>query len=251
MACGHPNDNALPISNSLKLINRYIDITLEEKNRMNLKLIRFGILGISLGLGGLAIATYFIRSAPKTFVQDSAQDSESCLPELGGPFRLIDQFGNTRTDKEFRGKYQLIYFGYSYCADICPLGLQNISAALKRLGTDLSHFVPIFITIDPKRDDVENLSLYAQNWHSSFIFLTGTPQQLAPVFKAYKVYASKVNPQETTREDYVMDHSTLIYLMDREGKLIDFFPHSTPSDKIFEKLQKHLISEIKTGKNSS
>lgn len=207
---------------------------------MNLRLIRLGILGTALGLGILAIGSYYVRSTPKSFVQDAT----SHLPDLGGPFRLVDQFGKTRTDQEFRGKYMLLYFGYSYCPDVCPMGLQNISAALQSLGTDLGNIVPIFITIDPERDDVKNLNLYAQNWHSSFIFLTGTPKELDPVMKAYKVYTSKVKP-EGTEADYIMDHSALIYLIDREGNFIDFFPHTTNPAQIANKIRKHLLKEMK------
>lgn len=206
---------------------------------MNLRLIRGGILGTALGLGILAVGSYYVRSTPKSFVQDTT----SHLPDLGGPFRLVDQFGKTRTDQEFRGKYMLIYFGYSYCPDVCPMGLQNISAALQSLGTDLGRIVPIFITIDPERDDVKNLNLYAQNWHSSFIFLTGTPQELDPVMKSYKVYTSKVKP-EGTEADYIMDHSALIYLIDREGNFIDFFPHTTNPAQIANKIRKHLLEEM-------
>lgn len=206
---------------------------------MNLRLIRGGILGTALGLGILAVGSYYVRSTPKSFVQDTT----SHLPDLGGPFRLVDQFGKTRTNQEFRGKYMLIYFGYSYCPDVCPMGLQNISAALQSLGTDLGRIVPIFITIDPERDDVKNLNLYAQNWHSSFIFLTGTPQELDPVMKSYKVYTSKVKP-EGTEADYIMDHSALIYLIDQEGNFIDFFPHTTNPAQIANKIRKHLLEEM-------
>lgn len=205
---------------------------------MAIKHIRLGIMSLALGLGCVAgIYTYMKREA-HTYVQDTPRQ----LPNLGAPFRLTDQFGKIRTTQEFRGKYMLLYFGYSFCPDICPLGLQNISAALKKLGTDLDQVVPIFITIDPERDDVKSLNLYAQNWHSSFIMLTGSQKELNPVIKGFKVYAVKVKP-EGTKADYVMDHSSLVYLLDRQGNFIDFFPHSTPPNIIAQKIQEHLTAE--------
>jgi cytochrome oxidase Cu insertion factor (SCO1/SenC/PrrC family) len=217
-----------------------IDTTKEGKNRMNLRLIRLGILGTAIGMGAIALAAYYMQSKEKTYMKDTPTN----LPDLGGSFRLVDQFGKTRTSQEFRGKYMLVYFGYTYCPDVCPMGLQNITAALNGLGRDISRIVPIFITIDPERDDVKNLSLYAPNWHSSFVFLTGTDQQLAPVLKSFKVYTSKVKP-EGTEADYLMDHSALIYLMDRQGKFVDFFPHTTSPAVIANKIRKHLMDEMK------
>lgn len=206
---------------------------------MNARLVKLGLIGTLIGLAIVAVVGYYIQGTPKGYVQDT----EARLPDLGGPFRLVDQFGKTRTDKEFRGKYMLIYFGYSYCPDICPMGLQNISAALLSLGTDIGHITPIFITIDPERDDVKNLGIYAQNWHTSFVFLTGSSEQLDPVYRSFKVYTSKVKP-EGTEADYLMDHSALIYLIDREGKFIDFFPHTTNPAEIAQKIRKHLLAEF-------
>lgn len=199
---------------------------------MTTRWIRLGLIGCSIALGGIAGLTQYIRKTPKNYVQDTPTH----LPDLGGSFRLKDQFGAIRTDQEFRGKYMLIYFGYSFCPDICPMGLQNITAALRHLKKSVDRLVPIFITIDPERDDVESLRLYAQNWHSSFVMLTGTQQQLDPVLKAFKVYAQKMTP-EGTQADYVMDHSALIYLMDRQGKFIAFFPHTTPGEEMAKKIQ--------------
>jgi len=152
------------------------------------------------------------------------------MPQIGGHFTLIDQHGAHRSTTEFLGKYMLIYFGYSFCPDICPLGLQNMSGALTILGRDLDDVVPIFVTIDPERDTVGNLKIYATNFHSKFIMLTGAPQEVSPVLKSYKVYAAKAKP-DGTMADYLMDHSTLIYLMDREGHFMKSFPHTiAPED---------------------
>lgn len=153
------------------------------------------------------------------------------IPRIGGDFTLTDQHGIRRSTTEFRGKYRLIYFGYSFCPDICPLGLQNMSGALSILGRDLDEVVPIFVTIDPERDTVENLKIYATNFHSKFIMLTGTAQEVESVLKSYKVYAARAKP-DGTMADYLMDHSTLIYLMDREGHFMKSFPHTTPPEEL-------------------
>lgn len=204
---------------------------------MNFRYIRLGALGVAFGLGILGVAAYYFNSAPKSYVTSVTERS---LPNLGGAFKLIDQFGKVRTDKEFKGKFMLIYFGYTFCPDVCPLGLQNISKAFDKLITDLDHIVPLFITIDPERDTVDNLKIYAQNWHSSFIMLTGTQEEINTVLKAYKVYAVKAKP-DGTMADYLMDHSALVYLVDPSGKFVDYFPHTTEPDEIVKIIQKHLI----------
>lgn len=202
---------------------------------MTLKYIRLGILGLALALGILGALTYYFKITPKNYV--GAQTTKF-LPNLGDPFRLTDQFGKIRTDDEFRGKFMLVYFGYTFCPDVCPLGLQNITAGLAQLGRDIEKVVPIFITIDPARDTVENLQIYAQSWHSSFVMLTGEKSEIDPVLKAYKVYAVKAKP-DGTMADYLMDHSALVYLMDPTGKLVDYFPHTTEPDEMARIIRKH------------
>lgn len=205
---------------------------------MNLKYVRLGILGAALGLGVLGGFTYYFKVAPKSYVSTG---TAKALPNLGGPFQLTDQFGKTRTNEDFKGKFMLLYFGYTFCPDVCPLGLQNITEGLNQLGRDIDQIVPIFVTIDPERDTVENLKIYASNWHTSFVMLTGTKEQLNPVLKSYKVYAVKAKP-DGTMADYLMDHSALVYLVDREGKFVDYFPHTTEPDKIAKIIQKHLLA---------
>lgn len=202
---------------------------------MTLKYIRLGILGLAGALAVLGAFTYYFKITPKSYVSAS---TTKVLPNLGGPFKLTDQFGKIRTNEEFRGKFMLVYFGYTFCPDVCPLGLQNMTAGLTQLGRDIEKVVPIFITIDPARDTVENLQIYAQNWHSSFIMLTGEEKEINPVLKAYKVYAVKAKP-DGTMADYLMDHSALVYLMDRNGKLVDYFPHTTEPDEMAKIIRNH------------
>lgn len=210
---------------------------------MNLRLVRLWLAGLAIGAVIFGGAALYINRQNINF----SQEQSTSLPNLGGPFTLTDQFGKTRTDVEFRGKYMLVYFGYTFCPDVCPLGLRNISSAIDLLGRDIDQVVPIFITIDPERDTPESLNSYASTVHSSFVFLTGTQNQLDPVIKSYNVYAAKARPDGTIA-DYVMDHSSLVYLMSREGKLIDFFPHTEDPKKIADRISRFLVKDIKKAK---
>lgn len=169
--------------------------------------------------------------------------------DIGGDFSLTDQSGSIKTPEDFKGKYMLVYFGYAFCPDICPMGLYNISQALKILKNDRDQVVPIFITIDPERDTIEALKTYGQNFDPNFVMLTGSEKNIQKAIKAYHVYAKKTKPQGTSAA-YLMDHSTLVYLMDREGKFITHFPHNTPPQEMAKNILKHLVKDIKINKRS-
>lgn len=192
-----------------------------------------------IGFACLLLIYYQLEHQTAVTVQDRPGQG---IPQIGGDFSLNDQHGMKRSTSEFRGKYQLIYFGYSFCPDICPLGLQNMSGALNAMGRDLDDVVPIFVTVDPERDTVENLKIYASNFHPKFLMLTGTPEEIAPVLKNYKVYAAKAKP-DGTMADYLMDHSTLIYLMDRDGHFLKSFPHTTSPQELGKAVTTILAAE--------
>lgn len=158
---------------------------------------------------------------------------------IGGDFKLVDHTGKTRTNKEFHGKYMMVYFGYRYCPDICPTALATITETLNALGPKAAHIQPIFITIDPERDSVADLAEFIPNFHSSFIALTGNAEQIESARKAYKVFAQKAEYIEGT-DNYVMDHSSIIYVMDRQGHLVAHFNHATPSEHIVKALRRYL-----------
>jgi protein SCO1/2 len=162
---------------------------------------------------------------------------ETGTAKIGGAFKLVDQNGVIRTDIDFRGKYMLIYFGYSFCPDICPTALYNIAEALEMLGDKGQEIQPIFITIDPDRDTVDALSSYMQNYPQQFIALTGEDGAIKAAMDAYGVYASKVEREDSN--DYLIDHSSIVYLMDRQGRFLSHFSHNTMPDKIVEILRKH------------
>jgi protein SCO1/2 len=154
---------------------------------------------------------------------------------IGGPFTLTDQDGKTVTDAQYRGKYMLVYFGYTYCPDLCPTGLQSIAHALDQLGPDAAKVKPIFITIDPARDTPAKLKEYDASFHPDIVGLTGTPEQIASVAKEYQVYYKR--GEQVDEHDYIMDHSSLIYLMDPQGKFITTFDEEADPVSIVKTLQ--------------
>ena len=156
---------------------------------------------------------------------------------IGGPFALIDHTGRLRTDADFRGKFLLIYFGYSYCPDICPTDLQQIGLALDGLGAAAEAVQPIFITVDPERDTAAHLADYVSMFHPRLIGLTGSAEQIRSVALAYRVYYAKYPPDS---RDYVIDHSSFVYLVDQSGKYIGFLPSGTAAERIIEMVSPHL-----------
>jgi protein SCO1/2 len=156
---------------------------------------------------------------------------------VGGPFTLTDQAGHQRTDKDFRGKLMLVYFGFTYCPDVCPTDLQAIALALDKLGPDAEAVQPIFITVDPERDTTTHLADYVPLFHPRLIGLTGDAEAIRKVADAYKVYYARV-PLGTG--DYTVDHTAYIYLMDRDGSYLGFFPPGTSADRMVEIIKPRL-----------
>ena len=153
---------------------------------------------------------------------DGGQVRSSGEARIGGDFELTSHTGATVKDADFRGKYMLIFFGFTFCPDVCPTELQIITAALEELGPDAEKIQPIFVTIDPERDTPEAMATYVGHFHPSMMGLTGTPEQIDTIAKAYRVYYKKVDDPSSAAE-YPMDHSAIVYLMDPEGKFVKHF----------------------------
>src|SRR5215470_5874987 len=172
-----------------------------------------GLIALFLGFVVLlGVLAYDFRS----FFPSSLQSEQVAPVSIGGAFTLVDQNGAARRPEDFRGKLMLIYFGYTFCPDACPTALQDMSHAIDLLGPKGDAVQPIFITIDPARDTVEQMKLYASNFHPRLIALTGTAEQIAQAAKAYRVYYEK--SRSSSGSDYLMDHTVYIYLMGRDGK---------------------------------
>ena len=157
--------------------------------------------------------------------------------QVGGPFTLTDQTGKQRSDTDFRGKLMIVYFGYTYCPDVCPTDLMAITQALDALGPAAEGVQPVFITIDPERD-TKLLADYVSAFHRSLMGLTGSPEEIRKVANSYKAFYVKV--QDERSRDYSIDHAGVIYLIGRNGEYLGFMPPQTNPDRLTEVLRKNL-----------
>jgi protein SCO1/2 len=153
---------------------------------------------------------------------------------VGGPFRLTDQDGKPRASSDFAGRYQLIYFGYTNCPDVCPTTLGVIAEALDKMGVDANRIVPLFITIDPGHDTPAILKQYVKAFGPQFVGLTGSQDQISAVEKSYRVYAGK---KQLEGGKYGFDHSSVIYLMGPDGKLVTFYDELISPDDLAKDLK--------------
>ncbi|WP_247530605.1 SCO family protein [Bradyrhizobium sp. 199] len=160
---------------------------------------------------------------------------------VGGPFELIDQTGKVRSDRDFRGRLMLVYFGFTYCPDLCPTDLMAIGQALEQLGPDADAVQPVFITLDPERDTAEHLAEYVPLFHPRLLGLTGSPDAIGAASDAYKVYFAKIAIGKDG-VDYTIDHTSFIYLMDADGKYLGFFPPGTSAERIVEIIRPRLAT---------
>jgi cytochrome oxidase Cu insertion factor (SCO1/SenC/PrrC family) len=160
--------------------------------------------------------------------------------QVGGPFTLTDQTGKQRSDTDFRGKLMIVYFGYTYCPDVCPTDLMAITQALEALGPAAEGVQPVFITIDPERD-TKLLTDYVAAFHRSLVGLTGSPEEIRKVANSYKAFYVKV--QDERSPDYSIDHAGVIYLIGRNGEYLGFMPPQTSPDRLTEVLRKHLANQ--------
>jgi protein SCO1/2 len=147
---------------------------------------------------------------------------------VGAPFTLTGHHGAPVSSADYRGRFMLIYFGYTFCPDVCPTELQDMGLAIDALGADGEQVQPIFITVDPERDIVEVLADYAPAFHPRLMALTGSPEEIAAVAKAFRVYYAKAKAADDAPPDeYFMDHSSLIFLMGPDGAYLTHFPFGT------------------------
>ncbi|MBV9863083.1 MAG: SCO family protein [Alphaproteobacteria bacterium] len=156
---------------------------------------------------------------------------------IGGPFHLIDQNGKPVTEADLKGKWELVYFGYTHCPDACPTALNDMALALDKLGAKRSEVGIVFITVDPERDTPAVLKDYIASFDAPILALTGTPDEVAQAAKDYRVYYAK-HPE--AGGDYSMDHSSVIYVMDPQGRFTASFTHENAPEDIAQRLGKLL-----------
>jgi protein SCO1/2 len=156
---------------------------------------------------------------------------------IGGPFQLTDQNGKAFTEKGLKGKPTLIFFGYTHCPDVCPTSLFEISEVLRALGSDADKVNAVFISVDPERDTPATMKDYLTSFDPHLEGLSGDPAETAKVLTAYRVYAKKV---PTKDGDYTMDHTALIYLMDRDGRFVSPFNMKRSPEEAAADLKRYL-----------
>ncbi len=158
---------------------------------------------------------------------------------VGGPFSMINQKGETVTDKTFLGKPILLFFGFTFCPDVCPTELQVMAAALTEMGDTGADIQPIFVTVDPERDTPAVMAAYVSNFGERFTGLTGSPAQIAEMAQTYRVFYAK-QENKADPKNYQMDHSAIIYLMGNDGKFLKHFSYSTDAKALAAGLKQAL-----------
>ena len=195
------------------------------------------IFGIAVLCVAVALGVYALVAGQQAPVQQQTATSE--VP-IGGPFELVDHTGKTVTDKTYAGKYMLIYFGFTYCPDICPTELQVIANALDKLSpSELDAVQPLFVTVDPERDTVTEMAGYVEHFHDDLIGLTGSQEQVTNMADAYRVWFKRMEDEDSTA-GYTMEHTNIVYLMGPDGKYADHFTFNVKADEMAERISKRL-----------
>jgi protein SCO1 len=193
----------------------------------------FLILGVGLLLLDVAL---FVLGRRMSTDDPGGYVVSTGTPAIGGPFTLVATDGQTVTDQTYRGKWMLIYFGYTFCPDACPTALTNMSMALKRLGNEADQIQPLFVTVDPKRDTRQVLGEYLKSFDPRIVGLTGSKEQALSAAKTYRIYIES-RPDEG-EDNYLVDHSAYLYLMDPSGKFVGVIMGTTPGEEMAAQLRK-------------
>ncbi len=181
-----------------------------------------------------ALALFFLFAAPASniaFTSSTAFAGDNAARNIGGRFILKSHTGKITTDQDFRGKFMLVFFGYTFCPDICPTSMLEVAETMKLLGDDAKDVQPLFITIDPERDTVPVLRDFVANFDDRIIGLTGSKVAIESIAGKYRVKYARVAENKDT-PDYTMDHTAAIMLMGPQGEYITRFGYGTPADKI-------------------
>lgn len=190
------------------------------------------MLGVAAFIIGAAAAFAMFPGAMKRLMPEGVQSIGAAA--VGGPFNLVDQNNRPVTEQDFRGRYMLVYFGFTHCPDVCPAALQIMQASLDKVGPKAKSVAPVFITVDPERDTPAALADYLSSFPGT-TGLTGSPEAVRAAASAYRVYYKKAK-DEGSAAAYTVDHTSIIYLMGPDGRFITHFTHATPVDTIASKL---------------
>eukprot|EP00924_Labyrinthula_sp_SR-Ha-C_P003236 maker-scaffold_15-snap-gene-3.27-mRNA-1 protein AED:0.02 eAED:0.02 QI:85/1/1/1/1/1/2/50/263 len=216
--------------------------TAEKRNSKRLGPVSWTSLAIAAATGvGLVSYFYFEKDRRKTVALDK-QKKQIGKPQLGGPWTLVDHTGRPYTDKHMRENghgYALLYFGFTFCPDICPAELIKMKRIIEKLDKKVGEIVlPVFISVDPKRDGVAQVAHYIKDFHPRTVGLTGTPEQVGVACKAFRVYYNIADQDEELEDDYLVDHSIVMYLIGPDGTFLDFYTQLTEVDEAVQRIEK-------------
>ncbi len=192
-----------------------------------------------LGVIGAALLALVIAVAGRTFLLDDGAPAPGTagMPQIGGPFTLVGAQGPV-TDRDFQGQYRLMFFGYTYCPDVCPTALSTMASAMDMLPPEIERRItPVFVSVDHERDTPEMLADYVANFHPRAVGLTGTEEQVKDAAKKFRVYYAKAEQKDGP---YLMDHSSIVYLMGPDGRFVTHFSHTTTPEQMAETLRKYV-----------
>ncbi|XP_008046203.1 protein SCO2 homolog, mitochondrial [Carlito syrichta] len=194
---------------------------------------------LGAGLGGAWLA---MRAEKEQWRQQRRTEALRQAAVGQGDFSLLDHHGRARGKADFQGQWVLMYFGFTHCPDICPDELEKLVQVVQQLDTEpsLPPVQPVFITVDPERDDVTAMARYVRDFHPRLLGLTGSPEQVAQASRSYRVYY-QVGPKDED-QDYIVDHSIAIYLLNPDGLFTDYYGRSSSAEQISDSVRQHMAA---------
>ena len=211
---------------------------------------RFRLAIITVVAGGVLVV---FSLGTLLYLDDSSGSRDgvdmASLLKPRGPFSLVDHNGRNVTDQDYRGKFMLVFFGYTYCPDVCPTELQTMSDALDLLGGNAQKVQPIFISVDPERDTPDVLAEYVSAFYPTLVGLTGTPEQIATAAESYYARYNRLSPLSESEEgedddDYFMGHTSATYLIGPKGGDLHVFNYGDPPEVIAERIQHFINTQL-------
>ena len=191
------------------------------------------LIVVSIAAVAVGIAAWFLTPRSNE-APDQSTGTALTEADIGGAFWLTDHHGNRVSNDDFRGRYMLVFFGFTHCPDVCPSTLRDISMALDHLDNEADAIQPLFITLDPERDDVEAMADYVTAFDPRVLGLTGTREEIDRATAAYRIYSARVPLGD---DDYTVDHSAYTYLLDREGEYLAHFSFGVDPEEMAEGIE--------------